>query len=519
MKKLIKYLLYILPACLMLSYHPVMRLGESESMYFELSVPLLWLVVFDVVAVLMMVRQRKLFVDLKKWWMWLLFPVWVGVSILWSLNVVRGVLTAGVLVLLYIAGYGIWRLRGLLDKEFWRVWWKWFIGSVIVACMWCVVQCVLDIIGVSQDISLMCDGCTYHMFGFPHPNGWAIEPQFMGNLLLAPVLVLVSVIVRKQIGRNNSERKPSRGVVLTTGQSDSARYFSTGSSSVPVVKTTTGSGFLSSELFLPICLFAITMTLFLTFSRGAIYALVVGLVVMTALVWKKKVYLKRMGMTWGIIGLAFVLALNLQGIMAAVSPTNDTYMSGVTKVLNHLSLGVIDVREGKTEQSLERPVEKSAKKSVEKPVENSVENTREEPVFDGYVAESTDTRLRLSGAAIKVWSGDLATAMFGVGLGGAGQALYVNNLSPAPKEIVQNQYTSLLLETGVVGVSLLILTMVLVAKTIGKSKNKVLVISLIISYMVTLCFFSGLPNALHIYLLPAVLALPCVDGRIRKVKE
>ena len=479
MKKLIKYLLYILPACLMLSYHPVMRLGESESMYFELSVPLLWLVVFDVVAVLMMVRQRKLFVDLKKWWMWLLFPVWVGVSILWSLNVVRGILTAGVLVLLYIAGYGIWRLRGLLDKEFWRVWWKWFIGSAIVACMWCVVQCVLDIVGVSQNISLMCDGCTYHMFGFPHPNGWAIEPQFMGNLLLAPVLVLISVIVRN----------------------------------------TTGSGFLGSELFLSICLFTITTTLFLTFSRGAIYALVAGLAVMTALVWKKKVYLKRMGMTWGIIGLAFVLALNLQGIMAAVSPTNDTYTSGVTKVLNHLTLGVIDVREGKTEQSLEQPVEKSAKKSVEKPVENSVENTGEEPVFDGYVAESTDTRLRLSGAAIKVWSGDLATAMFGVGLGGAGQALYVNNLSPAPKEIVQNQYTSLLLETGVVGVSLLILTMVLVAKTIRKSKNKVLVISLIISYMVTLCFFSGLPNALHIYLLPAVLALPCVDGRIRKVKE
>lgn len=479
MKKLIKYLLYILPVCLMLSYHPVMRLGESESMYFELSVPLLWLVVFDVVAVLMMVRQRKLFVDLKKWWMWLLFPVWVGVSILWSLNVVRGVLTAGVLVLLYIAGYGIWRLRRLLDKEFWRVWWKWFIGSAIVTCVWCVVQCVLDIVGVSQDISLMCDGCTYHMFGFPHPNGWAIEPQFMGNLLLAPVLVLVSVIVRN----------------------------------------ITGSRFLGSELFLLICLFAVTTTLFLTFSRGAIYALMMGLVVMTALVWKKKVYLKRMGMTWGIIGLAFVLALNLQGIMAAVSPTNDTYMSGVTKVLNHLTLGVIDVREGKTEQSVERPVEKSAKKPVEKPVENSVENTGEEPVFDGYVAESTDTRLRLSGAAIKVWSGDLATTMFGVGLGGAGQALYVNNLSPAPKEIVQNQYTSLLLETGVVGVSLLILTMVLVVKTIGKSKNKILVISLIISYMVTLCFFSGLPNALHIYLLPAVLTLPCVDGRIRKVKE
>lgn len=451
----------------MLSYHPVMRLGESESMYFELSVPLLWLVVFDVVAVLMMVRQRKLFVDLKKWWMWLLFPVWVGVSILWSLNVVRGILTAGVLVLLYIAGYGIWRLRGLLDKEFWRVWWKWFIGSAIVACMWCVVQCVLDIVGVSQNISLMCDGCTYHMFGFPHPNGWAIEPQFMGNLLLAPVLVLISVIVRN----------------------------------------TTGSGFLGSELFLSICLFTITTTLFLTFSRGAIYALVVGLVVMTALVWKKKVYLKRMGMTGGVIGLAFVLALNLQGIMAAVSPTNDTYTSGVTKVLNHLTLGVIDVREGKTEQSLEPPVEKSAKKSVEKPVENSVENTGEEPVFDGYVAESTDTRVRLAGAAVKVWSMSPVTMLFGVGIGGAGQALYNNGLSPAPREIVQNQYASILLETGLVGCSLFALTIVLIFRVVWRSKMRIGLIELLVAYAVTLLFFSGLPNALHIYLLPVMLAL------------
>ena len=289
----------------------------------------------------------------------------------------------------------------------------------------------------------------------------------MGKLLLAPVLVLVSVIVRN----------------------------------------ITGLGFLGSELFLLICLFAITTTLFLTFSRGAIYALVVGLVVMTALVWKKKVYLKRMGMTWGIIGLAFVPALNLQGIMAAVSPTNDTYTSGVTKVLNHLSLGVIDVREGKTEQSVELPVEKSAKKSVEKPVENSVDNTGEEPVFDGYVAESTDTRVRLAGAAVKVWSMSPVTMLFGVGIGGAGQALYNNGLSPAPREIVQNQYASILLETGLVGCSLFALTIVLIFRAAWRSKMRIGLIGLLVAYAVTLLFFSGLPNALHIYLLPVMLAL------------
>ena len=92
--------------------------------------------------------------------------------------------------------------------------------------------------------------------------------------------------------------------------------------------------------------------------------------------------------------------------------------------------------------------------------------------------------------------------MFGVGLGGAGQALYNNGLSPAPKEIVQNQYVSLLLETGIVGISLLILTIVLVMREILKTKKKIMITSLLVAYAVSVCFFSGLPNALHIYILP-----------------
>ena len=35
---LLKLLLCIMPLGLFLSYHPVIKLGESESMYFELSV-------------------------------------------------------------------------------------------------------------------------------------------------------------------------------------------------------------------------------------------------------------------------------------------------------------------------------------------------------------------------------------------------------------------------------------------------------------------------------------------------
>ena len=185
--------------------------------------------------------------------------------------------------------------------------------------------------------------------------------------------------------------------------------------------------------------------LFLTFSRGAIYAFVVAMIFMVVMegVWQKS---WRVGKIFIIIALAFVFTLNLQGIMAQVSPTNDTYATGVAKVLNHLSLGVIDVRGNSSEEgaSLEKidaseseetgalEFLKTERKS-EKKQNDDKEKGPEEAIFDGYVAESTDTRLKLTGAAVEVWKKDSATVLFGVGLGGAGQALYVNGLSPAPK--------------------------------------------------------------------------------------
>ena len=41
-------LLYLLPLVLFFSYHPVISLGGDGTMNFELSLPIIWLVVFDV---------------------------------------------------------------------------------------------------------------------------------------------------------------------------------------------------------------------------------------------------------------------------------------------------------------------------------------------------------------------------------------------------------------------------------------------------------------------------------------
>lgn len=461
MKKLIKYLLCWLPLGLFFSYYPVISLGGNESMNFELSVPLIWLVVFDLVAFVQMVREKRLLNGLKGKWGWLLFPVWVTLTLFWSFNVVRGVLTVGIMWLVFFAGYAMWSFREMFDEEFRRSWLKWFFGSTILVCVWCVVQCILDLAGVESSCSLMCEGCRYYMFGFPHPNGFAIEPQFMGNLLLAPAITIAWTITRKQ----NS---------LCSG-------------------------------FIWFCFFVIVATLFLTFSRGAIYSFGVGMLFVTGYllarsgkVERKKVA-KRLGLMWGMVVFSFLFTLNLQGIMAAVSPTTDTYMSGVAKVINHLSLGKIDIREGN------EPVENSVENLEEKVVENSVENSEVEAVFDGYVAESTNVRMELTQNAMRAWSSDAPTALFGAGIGGAGVKMFRQDLTDSPKEIVQNEYASLLLETGLVGVSLFVLVIVLIVRNVYWKPNAVLILGLLLVYGVSLMFFSGFANALQIYLLPMIL--------------
>ena len=80
----------------------------------------------------------------------------------------------------------------------------------------------------------------------------------------------------------------------------------------------------------------------------------------------------------------------------------------------------------------------------------------------------------------------------------------------SPKEIVQNEVFSLLLELGIIGVILLgIALFVLFSPRSGFWHSPILplLVSLLAAYFITLQFFSGLPNALHIYLLPPLFYL------------
>jgi hypothetical protein len=513
LNKIIRFLVYVLPAILFFSYYPIIALGNNETMNFELSLPILWLVVFDGCFVLWVVMKKcfgEVLRDVKKGWQWLVFPLVASLSVLWSLNVMRGVLTCGILWLVVLAIYGMMKMKKEIyaERVFYYVFLKMFFVSALVICGWCWLQCAMDVLGVPRECTLLCPGCVSQMFGFPHPNGFAIEPQFMGNLLLAPAIIAAWLIITGKHNSKNSERKSSRGCIFHNGSGGLVRKFQFPHSSVTVVKNTSGSDFLCSK-FLLLCFFVIAVTLFLTFSRGAIYAFVVGMIFMSAFMLtrkrrQRKDVAKRLGITWGIVILSFVFTLNLQGVFAELGPTNETYGGAVAKVINHLSLGVIDVRGGSSD------------------VENSVENFEEgktEAVFDGYVEESTNVRLGLTKNAFKIWLKDAKTVLVGVGLGGAGQAMYDAGLTGSPKEIIQNEYASLLAETGILGVLCLAWLIVLIIRKIVKNEMGGMLLSLLVAYGVSLLFFSGLANALQIYLMPTALFMMSDAGVFLNTKK
>ena len=458
--QILKWFVYILPAVLFFSYYPIISFGSGETMNFELSLPLIWLVLFDIMGIVLLIndkKERKNFCNLKKQWPVFLFPVFASLSVIWSVNRIRGIMTVGILWLVYFAVLGIWHYRKelLKDSKFKSNFLKWFLGSTLVICVWCLVQCVLDLAGVGREVSLMCPGCVTRMFGFPHPNGFAIEPQFMGNLLIAPTLMAGWLILHSNYS---------------------------------------GSRFLCSKFFL-FCFFVFTTTLFLTFSRGAIYAFVVGMIFFTVMqVVKTKKW--RAMLLWPIVILAFIFTLNLQGIFAQLSHTNDTYFTGISKVLNHLSLGIIDFGGEKTGDVGAIGEINSA--------ETIVDNNA---VFDGYVAESTNIRMELSKAAFNTWKGSAKNILIGTGIGGAGQAMYEAGQTDSPKEIVQNEYVSVLLEFGIVGVALIILIIIILMRVIIKNTASGVTLAIMVSYAISLLFFAGLANALQIYLLPVLILL------------
>lgn len=431
------------PIFIWFSFQPLIRIGQNETMYFELSIALIYVVVLALAGVLSIWRQRATLLKSRAALIAVCFVVLMALSLLWTPNLTRGVLTLGVAgLLLFILLASIARADTLrqLVPTITRIF---FISAVVVAIL-AIVQLIAGM-WLDQEAALLCAGCVAEQFGFVRPNVFTIEPQFLGSMLIAPALVGVWLLLKDKLS-----------LVAASG------------------------------------LLLITTALFLTLSRGAIFAFLIGaLILFIATRTKAAQYLRAAGL----IVAGFAMCLVLQGVAAASHPTIDeTFAGAVSKSVDQLSLGVIDI-------------------PVDQPTPQPAAPAPEVPNYDGYVEESTNVRLNLSAMALTVWSSDPLRVLFGVGLGGAGIALNDAFLGEiGQREIVQSEYLSLLLEVGLIGLGLFMALLGVLLYRLGRN-GAWLGVAVIAASIIQWNFFSGYPNALHIYLTLILLAVCATTAR------
>jgi len=423
------------PLSIWFNCQPLIRLGQDSTMHFELSITVLYFLLWSLTGVGVVWKNRRELLQNRLVWLVSLFVVLSMLSLFWTVNPLRGVLTCGIIGILWLIFLGILARKQQISKllaGFFKV----VVTSSVLKSLLAFGQFLAGI-WLDKSATLLCQGCVIEQMGYVRPNVFMIEPQFFGNALLPAVFIISYWILSKKASR--------------------ADY----------VKLT-----------------IILTALVLTMSRGAIFAFLAGLVVL--LIFYARQW-RPVGKLFLPIAVAFCLAFTAQGVSAEISPrVDETFAGATTKSIEQLTMGAVDI-------SVEKP------KSPAVAVETNQPTGAVQPAFDGYIAESTNTRLGLSKLALQTWSQNASTMLFGVGIGGAGVAMA--DFAPDKidaKQIVQNEYVEVLLERGLVVLCLfVVLSITLFTRTSQQKWTWAIITAFILQWN----FFSGYPNALHIYLL------------------
>lgn len=518
LSKIQQIMLLCLPFCLFFSYHPVIPIFSTSTTNFELSIPLLWLLIFAILSLpenfrlyinsLRVVIKAKSHVNkaprpssyhktdkLYSHFLRLFslaYPFFVTVNSIGSPNFLRAILTSGVIWCICLSLLTILQNISQYKTQIGKSFNKNLLIASTLASAFCWLQSILDIAGVPREATFLCKGCTSTVFGFPHPNGFAIEPQFMANLLLAPIFLSLFYLLerpKKHSNKLNSDLYPASRL---------GHFF---------------------RLSLPLFLVA---TLYLTLSRGAIFSFWVSVFVLfiyqiVKLIKQKscrrEILFRQPLIFSAVVFLPLFFTLLAQGLFTELGPTNHTFFNGVSTSVSQLSLGHIDLAKVFHKTNENNKAHESNKPHLSDLNTDAAASVQKTPQFTGYIEESTNIRLNLNHLAFSSWRTSLRRMLAGVGLGAAGLTLYQEFPElGSPKEIIQNEYLAILYEQGICGVIMIICVTILFVlnyKLHNKNHEKTSIYGrvLALSFALTLCFFSGLPNALHIYLLTPLLFL------------
>ena len=445
-------LVLLAPVALWFSYFPTISFGQQSGTNLELSIAIIYAVIVALVGLPQIWSRRQFLWRQKAVWLLAVFVGWNLLSVIWSVNPLRSVLVSGLWSVLFLDFLVIYSLPSLkkMISPLMRI----TITAAVVMSLLAIIQVAY---GAWFDWGL-CGGCVARGFGFVRPSGFAIEPQFFGSLLIAPILLLSYRLL----------------------QSKATKYD-----------------------VISLCL--MFMALYLTLSRGAMYAVVAAVLVQTVLVsWRTSAnWLRSSAVVVMVLVGGFVFGMMWHGIFTQLNPrVADGLYQSITKSINHLSLGKINLPDLAPHQS---PKEDTLATSPQEVTPDSPPKA----LFDGYVARSTEERTGMSQLALDVWTKNPVQFLVGVGVGGAGRAIFQQSGKTSGEfEIVQNEFLSVAVELGIVGVVLL--TALLLALCRKMSVKKALAWPIILGFVLQWMFFSGLPNALHIYFV-AMLMFAIID--------
>ena len=441
--------LFFVPFAMWFSYYPNFHFGKSAGANLEFSIALIYIVVLALAGIKTIYQNRKKLIKNNAVLLTGFFVFWNFLTILNTQNLLRTVLVSGVWLVLWLDFLVILSISK--NKILFQKITKNFIfSSLVMACL-SIIQVIY---GAWTDWGL-CAGCKAQGFGFVRPSVFAIEPQFFGSMLLAPIVLLTHKIFSKKASK-----------------------------------------------FEKITLWILLFSLYLTLSRGAIFAAFFAILI---LIFVNQSFSKRKILSNTIISMSFVFSSFLSGmifhaIFTELNPRiSDGFYDSISKSVNQMSLGKIKL------PKIEKAVNS---KNKEFEIENynlqglAVEKPKK-AMFDGYVEKSTNERTKMSDLAIETWLSNPFVMTFGVGSGSAGTAIFktthqISNSS----EIVQNEFLSILLELGFFG---FIVWTLIIFGLIRKTKNDKYIWAIILTFLIQWFFFSGLPNALHIYLILATI--------------
>jgi hypothetical protein len=105
-RQLFEWLWLGAPVAIWFAYQPLFRLGQDGTMYFELSITMLYVAIMALASLPSIWHHIREIMASRMAWVVTIFVLISIMSIFWTMNMTRGILTVGVTGMLYVVFLG-----------------------------------------------------------------------------------------------------------------------------------------------------------------------------------------------------------------------------------------------------------------------------------------------------------------------------------------------------------------------------------------------------------------------------